>query len=184
MRYGFASVSTDTGHKSGGAEWGYNNPEALENWGYCAMHDTSLKWKAGTQRYYETNISYSYYRGCSAGDKQGLKEIGIFSNDFDGVVTGAPAWWTAHLQLWDTIVGIWNQPANFSYYIPPSISAYLADEFIRQCDTQDGVADGIVMDPPACKFNTTKLLCPAGATDTPTCPNIDQIATFNKIHNY
>lgn len=161
----------------------HDKPEALENWGYRDMHDTVLKRKAVTQGYYGSNISYSYYRGCSAGDKQGLKDIGTFSNDFDGVVTGAPAWWTAHLQLWDTIVGIWNQPAKSSHYISPSISTYLADEFIRQCDAQDGVADGIVMDSPACKFNATKLLCPAGATDTPTCLNGDQIAIFNKLHN-
>ncbi|TEY61407.1 hypothetical protein BOTCAL_0169g00110 [Botryotinia calthae] len=119
--YGFASVSTDTNHKSGGTEWAYNNPVKLENWGYRAMHDTVLKGKAVTQGYYGTNISYSYYRGCSAGGKQGLKEIEIFPNDFDGVVAGAPAWWTTHLQLWNMIVGIWNQPANSSNYIPPSI---------------------------------------------------------------
>ncbi|TGO44518.1 hypothetical protein BCON_0504g00010 [Botryotinia convoluta] len=183
MWYGFSSVSTATGHESGGAEWAYNNPEALENWGYRAMHDTVLKGKAVTQGYYGTNISYSYYRGCSAGGKQGLKEIEMFPNDFNGVVAGAPAWWTTHLQLWNMIVGIWNQPANSSHYIPPSISTYLADEVIRQCDAQDGVTDGIVMDPLACKFNATKLFCPAGATDTATYLNSDQISTFNKLHS-
>ncbi|KAF7890215.1 hypothetical protein EAF00_008530 [Botryotinia globosa] len=183
MWYGFASISTDTGHESGGADWAYNHPEALENWGYCAMYDTVLRGKAVTQGYYGTNISYSYYRGCSAGGKQGLKEVEMFPNDFDGVVAGAPAWWTNHLQLWNMILGIWNQPGNSSHHIPPSMTTYFADEFIRQCDAQDGVTDGIVMDPLACKFNATKLLCPAGATDPTTCLNSDQIAIFNKLHN-
>ncbi|TGO33696.1 hypothetical protein BHYA_0231g00080 [Botrytis hyacinthi] len=130
MWYRFASVSTDTGHESGRAEWAYNHPEALENWGYRAMHDTVLKGIAVTQGYYGTNISYSYYRGCSAGGKQGLKEVEMFPNEFDGVAAGAPAWWITHLQLWNMIVGIWNQPANCSHYIPPSMPTYLADGVI------------------------------------------------------
>ncbi|KAF7917866.1 uncharacterized protein EAE97_012004 [Botrytis byssoidea] len=128
-------------------------------------------------------VSFFYYRGCSAGGKQGLKEVEMFPNDFDGVVAGAPAWWTTHLQLWNMIVGIWNQPANSSHYIPPSMSTYLADEVIRECNAQDSVTDGIVMDPIACKFNATKNLCRAGATDPTTCLNSDQIATFNKLHS-
>lgn len=147
------------------------------------MHDTVLKGKAVSQGYHGTNISYSYYRGCCAGGKQGPKEVEMFPNDFDGVVAGAPAWWTTHLNLWNMIVGIWNLPANSSHYIPPSMSTYLADEVIRQCDAQDGVTDGIVMDPLACKFNTTKPLCPVGATDKTTCFNSDQIAIFNKLHS-
>ncbi|KAF5868762.1 putative feruloyl esterase b precursor protein [Botrytis fragariae] len=183
MWYGFASVSTNTGHESGGADWAYNNPEALENCGYRVMHDTVLKGKAVTQGYYGINISYSYYRGCTAGGKQGLKGVEIFPNDFDGVVAGAPAWWTTHLQLWNMIVGIWNQPANSSQYVPPSISTYLADEVIGQCDAQDGVTDGIVIDPLACKFNASRLLCPPGVANTATCLNSEQIATFNKPHS-
>jgi feruloyl esterase len=99
MWYGFATTSTDTGHESGTAEWAYQNEEALTNWGYRAMHDTVLKAKSVIAGYYQSNITYSYYHGCSAGGKQGLKEVEMFPDDFDGVVAGAPAWWTTHLQV-------------------------------------------------------------------------------------
>jgi feruloyl esterase len=59
MRYGFAAISSDTGHVSGGATWDYHNPAALATWGYRAMHDTFLKGKSITQGYYGKEISYS-----------------------------------------------------------------------------------------------------------------------------
>ena len=39
-KYGFASMSTDTGHISnaGDGSWGLNKPESLIDWGYRAMH--------------------------------------------------------------------------------------------------------------------------------------------------
>ncbi|KAE8442204.1 hypothetical protein EG329_003733 [Mollisiaceae sp. DMI_Dod_QoI] len=183
MWYGFAAISTDTGHESSGASWAYRNPDALINWGYRAMHDTVLKGKLVTQGYYGKNISYSYYRGCSAGGKQGLKEAEEFPEDFDGVIAGAPAWWTTHLQLWNMIVGIWNLPSNSSHYIPQSMSNFLADEVIRQCDPQDGVTDGIVMDPMGCQFRPEEILCANNATNTSTCLNGDQVKTWNKLHD-
>ncbi|KAK1458602.1 tannase and feruloyl esterase [Colletotrichum cuscutae] len=38
-QYGFASMSTDTGHISGFGDtsWALNNPEAMIDWGYCQI---------------------------------------------------------------------------------------------------------------------------------------------------
>lgn len=74
----------------------------------------------------------------------------MFPDDFDGVIAGAPAWWTTHLQLWNMIVGIWNAPPNASHHLAKSHVSAIADEVIRQCDAQYGVKDNIVMDPSAC----------------------------------
>jgi feruloyl esterase len=54
--------------------------------------------KKFTESYYNSAIQYSYYAGCSTGGRQGLKEIQMFPEDFDGVLVGAPAWWVIHLQ--------------------------------------------------------------------------------------
>ncbi|KAF9884990.1 hypothetical protein FE257_000813 [Aspergillus nanangensis] len=184
--YGFAAVSTDTGHESSGAEWAYHNPEALANWGYRAMHDAVVKGKAVTEGYYKKKIAYSYYRGCSAGGKQGLKEVEMFPDDFDGAIVGAPAWWTTHLQLWNMIVGIWNSPADAPHHLAQSHIDAVAKEVIRQCDPQDGVKDGIVMNPDACTFRPETLLCSTTGgvvdTDTSSCLSAEQVGTVRKLH--
>jgi len=104
---GFAAVSTDTGHLSISfdASWALNKPESIIDWGYRAMHESVVMGKAITEAYYNSKIKYSYYASCSTGGRQGLKEIQRFPEDFDGVLAGAPAWWTSHLQTWSLEVG-------------------------------------------------------------------------------
>ncbi|PWY68614.1 tannase and feruloyl esterase [Aspergillus heteromorphus CBS 117.55] len=181
--YGFAAISTNTGHESSGAEWAYQNEEALKNWGYRAMHNAVVNGKSLTENYYGKDISYSYYRGCSAGGKQGLKEVEMFPNDFDGVIAGAPAWWTTRLQLWNMIVGIWNSPADSPHHLSNEHLGLLAQEVIRQCDPQDGVKDNMVMDPSACDFRPEELMCGDDATDKSTCLNPQQVKTVHKLHS-
>jgi feruloyl esterase len=99
---GFAAVSTDTGHLSVpfNASWALNRPESIIDWAYRAMHESVVLGKAITEAYYGCKIAYSYYAACSTGGRQGLKEAQMFPGDFDGVLVGAPAWWTSHLQPW------------------------------------------------------------------------------------
>jgi feruloyl esterase len=98
--YGFAVVSTNTGHNSTGQDmtWALNNPETKADWGYRAMHGSVVLGKLVTDAYYGGELKYSYYAGCSTGGKQGMKEVQMFPEDFDGVLVGAPAWWSTHQQ--------------------------------------------------------------------------------------
>jgi len=110
---GFAAVSTDTGHLSGAFDgaWALNKSESIIDWGYRAMHESILMGKQITEAYYNGVIQYSYYSGCSTGGRQGLKEIQMFPEDFDGVLAGAPAWWVSHLQPWSLEAG--KKPNQF-----------------------------------------------------------------------
>jgi feruloyl esterase len=103
--YGFATVSTDTGHDSSvlDGSWALNEPEQIIDWGFRAMHGSIVLAKAIVSTYYgghdshQSVIQRPYYAGCSTGGRQGLKEIEMYLEDFDGVLAGAPAWWTNHL---------------------------------------------------------------------------------------
>lgn len=78
--YGFAVVSTDTGHNSTAlsAEWAYQQPEKLENWGYRALHGSVVLAKQVVESFYGKAPAYNYYTGRSAGGKQGFKEVEEF----------------------------------------------------------------------------------------------------------
>lgn len=187
VRYGHAVVSTDTGHNStvGDNTWALNHPEGVEDWGYRAMHGTVELGKQVVEGYYSSAIRYSYYMGGSTGGRQGLKEAQISPGSFDGMVIGAPAWWTSHLQTWTTKVATYNLPVGAPNHVPPSFFPVLEQEVVRQCDGVDGLADGIITRPDLCAFDYSTLACSADTTaadDTP-CLTPAQIDTVKKIHS-
>jgi feruloyl esterase len=177
-------MSTDTGHNSttGDGLWAYQHPERVENWGHLAMHGSTVLAKSITTAHYTQNVSYSYYSGCSTGGRQGLKEAEFYPEDFDGIVAGAPAWWTAHMQPWTARVALYNLPATADYHIPGPLFSTLNAEIIKQCDPQDGLVDGIISDPEGCNFRPEAILCGANATTNSTnCLTSPQIDTVYNI---
>ena len=185
--YGFASMSTDTGHNStsGDGTWAYNEPEKRINWGYRAMHGSVVLAKQLTEVFYASDINHSYYSGCTTGGRQGLKEVEMFPDDFDGVLAGAPAWWTAHLQPWTIKLALYNLPTSADYHIPAPLFPAIGAEVLKQCDIQDGLADNIIMDPNRCDFEPEILLCgPNVANQTEAgCLTAAQIGTLYSIYN-
>ncbi|GKZ38000.1 hypothetical protein AbraIFM66950_009892 [Aspergillus brasiliensis] len=182
MWYGFASVSTDTGHEGNNGSFGYHNEVALTNWGYRALHDAVVNGKKVTEGYYGKKISYSYYRGCSAGGKQGFKEVEMYPEDFDGVVAGAPAWWTSHQQLWNVLTAIWNLPETADYHVSDAQMTAVQDEILKQCDPQDGLKDNILQNPFGCVFDPVPVMCNATSSND-TCVTPAQLKTVNKLFN-
>lgn len=96
--YGFATMSTDTGHNSsaGDAAWALNAPETIVDWGHRAMHGSVTLSKSIIGAYYgvagaeDGGIKFSYYASCSTGGRQGLREIQLHPDSFDGIAVGAP----------------------------------------------------------------------------------------------
>lgn len=188
VRYGFAVVSTDTGHNSSSSDitWALDAPEKREDFGWRAIHGSTVLGKALTEAFYgngnETSIKYSYYSGASTGGRQGLREAQYDSEAFDGLLIGAPAWWTSHLQSWTTRLGKLNLPSNASNHIPATLFGAIGDEVISQCDAVDGVLDGIVSAPEQCNFDATALLCGTGTTNSTDCLTQEQITTLKNIY--
>lgn len=184
VRYGHAVVSTDTGHNStmGDNTWALHNVERQKDFGYRAIHGSVELGKKLTEGYYRREIKYSYYSGGSTGGRQGLREAQLSAESFDGMVIGAPAWWTSHMQPWTTKVATYNLPVSGANHVPPSLFPLIQKEVVRQCDALDGVVDGIVSYPDKCKFDMTPLSCPADTTDTSTCLTPAQVKTVESFY--
>ncbi|KAK3319951.1 Tannase/feruloyl esterase [Cercophora scortea] len=183
--YGMATVSTDMGHNSTMemTAWALNNSEARTDWGWRATHGSVVLGKQLTEAYYGgTNISYSFYNGCSTGGRQGLRELQQFPDSFDGALIGAPAWWTTHLNNYLTQVGLYNLPETDPKHISTALMAVLADEVVRQCDGADGVIDGIVSSPELCTFSFTPLFCNDTNTNPDSCLNPAQVQTAQNVY--
>lgn len=113
VHYGMASMSTDTGHISFAIDgtWGLHAPEKLDDWGYRAMHGSVVLAKQVIKSYYAAPVNYSYYASCSTGGRQGLKEIELHPESFDGLAVGAPAWQYPNLPASTLKQGLYNLPA-------------------------------------------------------------------------
>ncbi|KAK3713529.1 hypothetical protein LTR37_008487 [Vermiconidia calcicola] len=185
--YGFATMSTDTGHNStsGDLSWAFEAEERRVDFGWRAMHESVVLAKQVTQAFYGGEAEWSYYSGCSTGGRQGLKEVQMFPEDFDGVLAGAPAWWTTHLQTWTIRVALHNLPVDAEWHIPAELFPVVEAEVLKQCDGEDGLVDGVIMGPRRCDFFAEALLCGPDVVNQTTagCLTAPQIGTLEKIHS-
>ncbi|KAI8933092.1 hypothetical protein NX059_009735 [Plenodomus lindquistii] len=177
-------MSTDTGHNSSviDGSWAYQQPGKQQNWGYLAMHGSVVTAKTIIAAYYEKSIAYNYYAGCSTGGRQGLKEAEFYPDDFDGIIAGAPAWWTSHLQPWTAQVAAYNLPTTADHHIPPTLFPVIQAEVMKQCDPQDGLVDGLISDPNSCTFRPEELLC-TPSCNTSACLTVPQLTTLDKLYS-
>jgi feruloyl esterase len=175
VQEGYATASTDTGHKGGNALFAINHPEKVVDFAYRAVHETTVQTKALIAKYYERPARLSYWNGCSTGGRQGLMEAQKFPDDFDAIIAGAPANFQTHLHAWDLSVAVpvLNNPA--AALTAAKLTA-LSEAAVNACDAQDGVKDGLINNPRACKFDPSVMLC-KGA-DGPNCltqPQLDAV---------
>jgi feruloyl esterase len=182
LRKGYACIASDMGHTSltNQALWAYNNLQAQVDWGYRAAHVTAIAGKAITHEYYSREPARSYFLGCSTGGREALVESQRFPWDFDGIVAGAPvvnsSGWTM-----DVLWGIKSLTGRDGNPILSNAEAKMLHEaVIAKCDMDDGVKDGIISNPKACKFDPAVLRCKPGAQAS--CLTDEQINAVKQVY--
>ena len=174
---GYAGTGSNTGHE-GGANSLIGHPEKLIDWGYRAVHETTVNAKAIIAAYYGSGPKYSYWDACSTGGRQGWMAAEYYPSDFDGYVIGDPANPMTRLQsgsIWSNRV-VQKDPATF---ISAAKWQTIHDTILKQCDGKDGVVDGLIEDPTVCNFDPNTLLCKNGDGDD--CLTVVQIDALNKL---
>lgn len=177
---GYATAGTDDGHAGGqDVSWAIGHPEKVIDFGYRAVHETSVQAKAIMRAFYGKDPARSYFVGCSDGGREGLMEAQRFPSDFVGIVAGAPAnyWTTLQFRgLWDERA-LSDDPASF---IPPRKLPALRNAALAACDTLDGVKDGLIENPKMCHFEPGVTLCKGD--DSPDCLTAPQVEAARKIY--
>ena len=187
LQAGYATVGTDTGHQGHplDASWAHNNLERLVNFGHQAVHRTAVTAKALIKAYYQNDIARSYFTGCSRGGGQALMEAQRYPEDFDGIVSGAPAYnWTMGLGGMTSQINqaMYPDPNNLQEaVIGPKEQELIESSYLAMCDEQDGIKDGILNDPRQCKFDVDTLLCKGEKTDN--CLSKEQLAAVKVVYD-
>jgi len=182
LQHGFAFAMTNTGHdarKEPGASFVMSNPQKAIDYAYRAVHVTTVAAKDIAKAYYARPVDRSYWNSCSNGGRQGLIEAQRFPDDFDGIVANAP--WVAQTNF--TIGAMWNQRALTETPLSPEKMALVASRVMATCDAGDGLADGLIDDPRACKFDPVRDVpaCAAG-TDGADCLTAAQASVLKKVY--
>ncbi|KAL0564686.1 hypothetical protein V5O48_017353 [Marasmius crinis-equi] len=161
---GFATVGANNGHNGTSGAAFENHPQVLADFAF-----RSEPYKK------------SYFFGCSTGGRQGLKSTEDFPEDFDGVVAGAPAANYIGLITWsgNFFTGITKNSSQATFILITLWTGLIHDSILSQCDTIDGVNDGIIEDPNTCNYEPSVLLCRDDSTSH--CLTETQVETVRKV---
>jgi len=183
--YGMATVATDTGHSSSATDmrWALKKPESKTDWGWRAMSGSVSLGKKLTNAYYGSTIHHSYYNGCSSGGRQGLKQIQLAPDSFDGILVGAPAWWTSHMNPYVVQLSKYNLPASSAGHMTFTQFGIIANEVLRQCDSADGVSDQLLSAPDLCTFSFDPITCGKPGVDPSKCITAAQVRTAKSVYS-
>ncbi|KAF4625137.1 hypothetical protein G7Y89_g13031 [Cudoniella acicularis] len=129
------------------------NWESVFMFGYQAHHELSSLGKEFTKKFFNMSNTklYSYYQGCSEGGREGWSQVQRFGDEWDGAITGAPAFRFSHQQTQHLYSGVVEK--TIGYYPPPCELAKIVNETIAACDPLDGKTDGVVSRTDLCQLN-------------------------------
>jgi len=157
---GYATASTDTGHAGGNADFALNHPEKLKDFGYRAIHETTVFARQVIDKFYGTTPRIAFFNGCSTGGRQAITEAQRYPADFDAIVAGASAWDGMRMHAGRVLVN--NQINKVDGVIPQTKLAMVHNAVLEACDAMDGVKDGVIENPLKCAFDYAQLTCRNG----------------------
>lgn len=128
----------------------------LQNLASVSLNDGAVIAKAVLAAFYGAPAKYSYYSGCSQGGRQGLMLAQRYPTAFDGIAAAAPGvnwpqFFVSHLYPQQLMAELGHYPAGCEF---DALSAAAK----KACDGLDGVADGLLADPDACRFDPFSLV--------------------------
>jgi tannase/feruloyl esterase len=125
------------------------NDEAIGNLGYMQMKKTHDAAFVVIERMYGVRPQFNYYIGSSQGGREALTVAQRYPADYNGIAANVPIVSFSSLMLAPELIRIQEKPAA-NWVTAAKVNA-IRGEFMRQCDTLDGLADGIINNYMACR---------------------------------
>ena len=180
---GYATYGTDSGHQTqpGQPPQAFAlSDEALVNFAHASYKKVRDVAVALMQSAYGRDPSRLYFVGSSEGGREGLTMAQRYPDAFDGIFSRVPViHWTGlqHAGLRDGLATMGE-----GWIRPPQVKL-VHDAVLAACDALDGVADGLVSDPVACKtrFKVEALRCTGAPADH--CLSPAQVQAVQVLHS-
>jgi feruloyl esterase len=181
VRNGFVAVYSNSGHVADEPEGTAFLADAAKriDFAFRAPHVTIAAARRIAEAFYSRSEDFAYWEGCSTGGRQGFMLAQRYPDDFDGILAGAPVFDFVKMNLAQRQVmeGVYKARLNDERI------ALLGQHVMRQCDRVDGLSDGVIEHPPACRVNPSADLprCADGNTKGEDCFSADEIAGLDLI---
>jgi feruloyl esterase len=144
---------------------------------YRSTHEMTLKAKQVIRAFYDQNLKYSYFKGCSTGGRMALMEAQKYPDDYDGIIAGSLA--NRHIHMWTAGVARSIELSRHPEENLTAEKAALVNQMVMStCDT---LKEGFLNNPPQCKVDFSKLLCAEGKDDG-TCLTAPQLKTVETYY--
>ncbi|KAJ5913959.1 tannase [Penicillium tannophilum] len=130
------------------------NWDATHMFGYQALGEMTKLGKYFTKGFYGQSASsklYTYYEGCSDGGREGMSQIQRYGDEYDGAITGAPAFRYGQQQVNHVFSNVVEQ--TLDHYPCPCAMSKIVNETIKACDPLDGRTDGVISRTDLCLLN-------------------------------
>ncbi len=180
LRTGSATSGSDGAIQGGGANIVLTHPEKLTNVANVPFHVMVEQAKALVGAFYGASPRETFMDECgNGGSRDVLAVVQRFPADLDAAsAVGATNYGTHHglAQMWL----YWATHKDEASYIPIEKYPAIHQAALDACDMKDGVKDGVIEDPPHCKFDPGVMLC-KGA-DGPTCLTAPQVQAVRTIY--
>jgi feruloyl esterase len=177
LRAGDVAVGSDGGRK-GDASYILRGTEQLTNFNYRSAHEMTVAARALAAAYYGKAPAFAAVAECAGRGAIGLSSVQRYPADYDAVAVGefigdntrhfANQWW-----VWQAL------HTDEASTIPLEKLPMIQRAAVAACDMDDGVADGLISDPPRCAFDPGVLQCTAGErADCLTAPQVTALRTI------
>jgi feruloyl esterase len=171
---GAATANTNRGH-DGGGPWKVSDMAGLP------YHLMVSKAKAVVGAFYGKGPHFTVMNECGGGgSRDALQLVQDWPDDLDAAAAVGFVYDPTH----HGIGQMWVYQATHkseAHYIPPSKYAIIHQAALDACDLKDGVKDGVIEDPPRCKYDPAVLLCKGG--DGPNCLTAPQVEAVRQIYS-
>ena len=168
---------TDSGHQGGAFDASFGVIQATNELNRGTVEDfyseslrLQYEWALRlTNAYYGRPASRNYFEGCSTGGRQALVVAQKYGDDFDGFLVGAPF---AHQSRTSSAISwrVWLNLEKTGGTISTTKSNAAVARMIAACDDQDGLVDGMLSNPRACRASAALNVCgQPGAPAAGTC---------------
>jgi feruloyl esterase len=188
LKRGYATLQTNGGHdpsSAGGlagafdSSWAKDNPDAVTDFSWRAVHLTAVVGKDVAVRYYAKPLQLAVFQGCSTGGRMALMEAHRFPDDYSAVIAGAPVF-NLGVQTAGLVKGrlFTTEKTGLSDGQVKLVTKAVLDA----CDMLDGVKDGLIADPRACKWDPGAIQCKPGEAASDTCLSADQAGALRRAY--
>ncbi len=167
---GYAVLSMDGGHEGSDARFAADQQARLD-FAYQAVGKASFAAKTLIRAYYNQRPEHSYFVGCSNGGREALVAVQRYPLEFDGVVAGAPGFRLSRAAIQEAFANrtlasiaprdVHGRP-DLSQALSDADLKLVSDAVLKACDAEDGLADGLISRPAACRFTPRVLACKPG----------------------